>query len=75
MIPRIVLCMGAQSVETVGDIKHAAQKAPEYDLIVLRDEEQDKRHGIQSDTCVTVSWVKECLISSRRLPLPFEEQD
>ena len=67
--------MGARSVEAVADVKHASREASEYNMIVLRDEDVKKRSALPKAVCVTVSWVKDCLISSRKLPLPFEDTE
>lgn len=72
MIPRIVLCMGAAHVEAVGDPKLV--KLSLFDLVVLKDDEEQKRHTapLKGANCVCMSWVKECLVTSRLLPLPRE---
>lgn len=70
MIPRIILCMGAERVETVASIDHAREKPDKYDRIVMKDADDARRanktHRLQ--TCVGFPWVKECLITGRLLP-------
>ena len=64
MVPRIVLCMGAERVESVADPKHASKDLDAYDYIVFR-EEKDKSRFSHLKRCVDVAWVKDCLISGR----------
>ncbi|KAJ3544929.1 hypothetical protein NM688_g5690 [Phlebia brevispora] len=73
MIPRIVLCMGANQVDAVSDVKQAG-KVSEYDYVVLKDEELHRRHNasLKGATCVGKDWVKECLVASRLLPLDYD---
>ena len=70
MIPRIVLCMGADRVEAAADVKPNDLSA--FDLVVLKDDEGAKRRKLKGAKCVCINWVKECLITSRLLPLPFD---
>ena len=72
MVPRIVLSMGAATVESVGDPKHASKDLEDYDYIVFR-EERDKARLPHLVHCVDVAWVKDCLISGRLHRLPSEE--
>ncbi|KAI1795884.1 hypothetical protein LXA43DRAFT_1058127 [Ganoderma leucocontextum] len=67
-VPRIVLCMGAVTVESVADLKHASQDAKNYDYIVVPDQNLSKFSKYEN--AVDVNWVKDCLISGRLLPLP-----
>ncbi|KAI0688628.1 hypothetical protein BC835DRAFT_1284298 [Cytidiella melzeri] len=73
MIPRIILCMGASTVEAVADTKYARAQnlADHYDYIVI---EPDTYPDITSrlrrlENCVPFTWVKECLITGRILPI------
>jgi len=68
-LPRIILAMGAKTVESVSDQKYASQELSEYGYIVIRE---PSHYSSDFDDCQTVhwSWVKECLIASRYLPLP-----
>ncbi|KAH9946119.1 uncharacterized protein BXZ73DRAFT_37633, partial [Epithele typhae] len=65
MVPRIILCMGAASVESVGDPKLASRKLAEYDYVVARDEPDRKKFSRSCSNCVGLAWVKDCLISGR----------
>ncbi|KAI0374885.1 hypothetical protein BV20DRAFT_961101 [Pilatotrama ljubarskyi] len=67
-VPLIVLCMGAKTVEAVTDEKYASRSLDEYDYVVLRDDYEKRLLDV--DHCVSVSWVKDCLISGRLLPVP-----
>ena len=67
-MPRIVLCMGAATVESVAEPKHASQDLEEYDYIVVPDQNLSKFS--KHENAVDVNWVKDCLISGRLLPLP-----
>ena len=69
MVPRIVLCMGAATVESVTHAKHASQSLQEYDFVLVR-ESQDIDRFRELEQCVDVNWVKDCLISGRLLTLP-----
>ena len=60
--------MGAATVESVADLKHASQDPNEYDYIVVPDQNLSKYS--KHENAVDVHWVKDCLISSRLLPLP-----
>ncbi|PPQ93283.1 hypothetical protein CVT25_015281 [Psilocybe cyanescens] len=68
-IPQIILAMGADIVEAVTDPRYATRQLKEYDYLVIREKHQ---YLSQFSECVTVhwTWVKECLIASRYLPLP-----
>ena len=69
MIPRIILCMGAERVEAVGCFDNASRPLGEYDYVVFRElDEATKAETRHLDTCVPFSWVKECLITGRLLP-------
>ncbi|KAM5535165.1 hypothetical protein V8D89_011101 [Ganoderma adspersum] len=67
-VPRIVLCMGAATVESVAELKHASQDPKDYDYIVVPDQNLGKFS--KHENAVDVKWVKDCLISGRLLPLP-----
>ncbi len=67
-MPRIVLCMGAATVESVAELKHASQNPKDYDYIVVPDQNLTKFS--KHENAVHVNWVKDCLISGRLLPLP-----
>ncbi|KAH9854224.1 hypothetical protein C2E23DRAFT_875560 [Lenzites betulinus] len=68
-VPKIILSMGAASVEAVNDEKYASRSLREYSYIVFRDEHDNARWPAV-ERCVDVNWVKDCLISGRLLPLP-----
>lgn len=60
--------MGATRVEAVADIKHASNRDPtHYDYVVVK-ELPDK--PLRDVAYVDVTWIKECLIAGRPLPLP-----
>ncbi|KAF8623562.1 hypothetical protein AX15_006332 [Amanita polypyramis BW_CC] len=70
-VARIIICMGARRVETVTELRYASARASDYDYIVVKDScvsSIDTKGG----TIVAWSWVKDCLIASRRLPLEDE---
>lgn len=59
--------MGAATVESVADPKHASQDPDEYDYIVVPDQNLSKYSN--HENAVDVNWVKDCLTSGRLLPL------
>ncbi|RDX56778.1 hypothetical protein OH76DRAFT_1369818 [Lentinus brumalis] len=75
MVPRIILCMGAATVESVGDVKYATQALEDYDLVVVNKDQDLKRYSEVIDHCVDVSWVKDCLISRHLRTLPSQQED
>lgn len=71
-VPRIALAMGARRVEAVCESKYASADLSQFDYVIVKEEnevEKFVKHGV---TCVHVPWMKECLIASQLLPLPFE---
>ncbi len=68
-LPRIILAMGAETVEAVTEPAHSSKDLSEYDYIVIREQ---AHYSPEFASCTTVhwSWVKESLIASRCLPLP-----
>jgi hypothetical protein len=71
-VARIIICMGARRVETVTELRHASGHHADYDYIVVKDSCTNSV-DVQGGTVVPWSWVKDCLIASRRLPMPDEE--
>lgn len=67
MVPHIILGMGAARVEVVADKGHASGSLSDYDYVVVRNANPIKRKNV---TCVDVTWIKNCLISGKLLPLP-----
>ncbi|EJF65854.1 hypothetical protein DICSQDRAFT_77708 [Dichomitus squalens LYAD-421 SS1] len=67
-VPRITLCMGAATVESVADAKHASRDPKLYDYVVVPDQNLSKFAKYKN--AVDVNWVKDCLISGRLLPMP-----
>lgn len=69
-MPRIIAAMGA-NVEAVADIRYAthARELEQYDYIVRKDPSSltDSEEGFP---VVDVTWIKECLIAGRLLPIP-----
>ncbi|KAF5330425.1 hypothetical protein D9619_005443 [Psilocybe cf. subviscida] len=67
----ILLGMGAEMVETVATPAYASKDLEEYDYIVVRD--NCSKHPDFADYLKVVewTWVKECLIASRILPIPI----
>lgn len=64
--------MGATAVEAVIDVRYASTaRLDEYDYIVIEPEAYpeitDRVKNLQH--CVPFTWVKECLISGRLLPM------
>ncbi|KAF9535266.1 hypothetical protein CPB83DRAFT_779065 [Crepidotus variabilis] len=68
-LPRIILAMGAETVENVTEPTFASKELAEYDYLVIRD---PAHYSTEFSACTTVhwAWVKESLIASRCLPLP-----
>ncbi|TFY72687.1 hypothetical protein EVG20_g355 [Dentipellis fragilis] len=69
-VPRILLCMGAERVEVVPETKSASYDLGKYDYIIVKDESSSVYKNPGDGCCVTMQWVKDCLIASRLLPLP-----
>ncbi|PCH37988.1 hypothetical protein WOLCODRAFT_135978 [Wolfiporia cocos MD-104 SS10] len=68
MVPRIILAMGAASVEAVPDVKYAARADDlrTYDYVVIKDSsERTRAPGAKT---VLWDWLKDCLIAGRILP-------
>ncbi|KAH9951479.1 hypothetical protein B0H21DRAFT_719142 [Amylocystis lapponica] len=70
MVPRIILGMGASSVEAVADVKYASQaELTLYDYVVVKEQSDVARFAANGAVnCVDLDWVKQCLIASRLLP-------
>ncbi|KAJ7097825.1 hypothetical protein B0H15DRAFT_901638 [Mycena belliarum] len=60
-IPRILLAMGADSVEAVREIRHASHAPQTYDYIVKKDD--TNIHNLPNCIVVRWDWVKDALIS------------
>ncbi|KAI0721096.1 hypothetical protein C8T65DRAFT_632199 [Cerioporus squamosus] len=73
MVPRIILCMGAATVESVGDSKYATRPLEDYDLVVVNKDQDLKRYSEMIEHCVDMSWVKDCLISRQFRALPSQQ--
>jgi len=67
-IPRIMLAMGADCVETVREIKHASHDLAHFDYIVNKDN-SERVATLRGYTVVSWEWVKEALISGRLPPI------
>lgn len=66
-VPWIILCMGASKVEAVTDIKQVSSKELRtFDYVIVQDTADV--HDLRGVTVATVTWIKECLISSRIVP-------
>ena len=67
--------MGAKVVEAVTDPRYASQPLSEYGYIVVREDDVCSKYPQLrgAGRVVSWSWVKECLISSRLLPIPTPE--
>jgi len=68
-VARIILAMGAESVEAVTDIQHASTGVSAFDFVIIR-EASHYFPELSNATTVHWNWVKDCLIASRYLPLP-----
>jgi hypothetical protein len=68
-VARIILSMGARRVEAVSELRYASAPISEFDLIVIK-EAHHYDPALDNGCTVHWSWVKECLIASRQLPLP-----
>ncbi|KAF8163374.1 hypothetical protein B0H34DRAFT_764888 [Crassisporium funariophilum] len=68
-VTRIILSMGADRVEAVTELRFASRDLTHYDFLVIRGVEN---YSSEFAECTTVhwTWVKDCLIASRYLPLP-----
>jgi hypothetical protein len=66
--PKIMLAMGAESVEAVPDLKHASSALVEYDYIVVASTD-GKIKKLPNCKVVSWEWVKDALISRRFPPL------
>ena len=64
--------MGAHRVEAVTELRYASGHPSDYDYIVVKDS-CTNTVDVEGGTVVPWSWVKDCLIASRRLPMPDEE--
>jgi hypothetical protein len=62
--------MGAETVETVLTPTYASKRLEEYDYIVVRDNCSKHQDYADHPKVVEWTWVKECLIASRILPIP-----
>ncbi|KAF8636637.1 hypothetical protein AX17_003445 [Amanita inopinata Kibby_2008] len=72
-VARIIMCMGPCRVEAITELRYASVRLSDYDYIVVKD---TSLRSIDAKGCTVVpwSWVKDCLIASRRLPVPDHEQ-
>ncbi|KAA1471085.1 hypothetical protein DENSPDRAFT_775740 [Dentipellis sp. KUC8613] len=68
-VPRILLCMGAERVEVVPETKSASYDLKKYDYVIVKDESSSVYKNPGNGCCVSMQWVKDCLIASRLLPL------
>ncbi len=68
-LPRIILAMGAETVEAVTESRYASRECHDYDYIIVR-EPSDYSPDFVGCTTVTWTWVKESLTASRCLSLP-----
>ena len=73
-LPSIMLAMGADQVEAVCELKHALHKITEYDLVLVKDEEEVEKFNAagkgERPPCVHIPWVKECLVAGKLLDIP-----
>lgn len=65
--------MGAETVETVATLQYASKDLNEYDYIVVRDNCSVHPDYTDYPKVVEWTWVKECLIASRILPIPVRK--
>ncbi|KIJ69316.1 hypothetical protein HYDPIDRAFT_80042 [Hydnomerulius pinastri MD-312] len=73
VVPWIILCMGASKVEAVTDAKQvSASQMQSFDYIIVKERGDVGRVDLGDNVEVGhVNWVKECLISSRMVPLEW----
>lgn len=71
-VARIITCMGARRVEAVTELRYASTRLPDFHYVVVKDS-CTNAFDIKGSTVVSWSWVKDCLIASRRLALPEDE--
>ncbi|KAI6045718.1 hypothetical protein EDC04DRAFT_3104337 [Pisolithus marmoratus] len=66
-VPWIILCMGASKVDAVTDTKQVSSKELRtFDYVIVKDTADVE--DLRAVTVATVTWIKECLISSRIVP-------
>ncbi|KAG6332536.1 hypothetical protein ID866_6555, partial [Astraeus odoratus] len=71
-VPWIILCMGASRVEAITDIKQVTSKElRSFDYVIVKDVEDVEDLG--TIMVASVAWVKECLISSRIIPMEWDQ--
>ncbi|OBZ75416.1 Tumor suppressor p53-binding protein 1 [Grifola frondosa] len=70
MVPRIVMCMGASTVEAVTEVRQASRDLKKFDFVVVKDEVDASIFTSQGINCVHLQWVKDCVIAGRLLPFP-----
>lgn len=68
-VARIILSMGARRVEAVSELRYASAPISEFDLIVIK-EANHYDPALDNGCTVHWTWVKDCLVASRQLPLP-----
>lgn len=67
-VPRIALAMGASRVEAVADVRNASEKdLSNYDYVIMKGELPRTR--LPRVRYVNVTWIKECLVAGRLLPI------
>ena len=68
-IPRIVLFMGASSVEAVADVKQASKRSlNDYDYVLVKD--SPPLPLVEGAKYIDMEWLKNCLIANRIFELP-----
>ncbi len=68
MVPRIILCMGADCVEAVAEIAKASKALHEYDYVVVKENHTFTATQLKGANWVDFGWVKDSLIAGRHLP-------
>jgi hypothetical protein len=61
--------MGADRVEAVSEIKYASASVSSFDYVIVKEANHYDSH-LEDGTTVHWTWVKDCLIASRLLPIP-----
>lgn len=72
-LARIILCMGAETVEAVRTPQLATKSLGDYDFIVVRDIKKIDDatwSALPKQRLVDWEWVKKCLLASRLDELP-----
>ncbi|KAL1733128.1 hypothetical protein EV714DRAFT_205114 [Schizophyllum commune] len=77
-IAKVLICMGARSVEVVSREQAIANRLGNFDLIILRTGENtptSRPASLRSKNVCSWDWAKDCLSLSRPLPYTWPAED